>query len=60
MLFRSFADKARLFDNARPDSSWVVNGDDGTVAAMVREVPGRVFRFSVRHDEHRPYGAPDA
>jgi len=55
-----YADKARLFANAHPASRWVVNGDDLAVEAMVHDVPGRVFRFSVRHDSHRPYGAPDA
>jgi len=55
-----YADKALLFANAHAESRWVVNGDDPRVAAMVREVPGRIFRFSVRHDSHRPYGAPDA
>jgi UDP-N-acetylmuramoylalanine--D-glutamate ligase len=55
-----YADKARLFARAHPGSNWVVNGDDPRVEAMVREVAGRVLRFSVRHDLHRPYGAPDA
>jgi UDP-N-acetylmuramoylalanine--D-glutamate ligase len=55
-----YADKARLFANAHAGSRWVINGDDSGVREMAREVPGRLFRFSVRHDEHRPYGAPDA
>jgi UDP-N-acetylmuramoylalanine--D-glutamate ligase len=55
-----FADKARLFENANAESRWVVNGDDAAVEAMVRDVAGRTFRFSVRHDTHRPYGPPDA
>jgi UDP-N-acetylmuramoylalanine--D-glutamate ligase len=55
-----YADKARLFARAHPGSNWVVNGDDPRAEAMVRDVAGRILRFSVRHDEHRPYGAPDA
>ena len=42
-----FADKARLFANAVPNSVWVVNGDDKAVAAMVRDVAGHEYAFSV-------------
>ncbi|MFQ5691182.1 MAG: UDP-N-acetylmuramoyl-L-alanine--D-glutamate ligase, partial [Gemmatimonadota bacterium] len=42
-----YADKRRLFDRATPDSRWIVNADDPDVLAMVRDVPGRVYRLSV-------------
>lgn len=42
-----FADKSRLFANADPNSAWVVNADDRAVMAMVRDVAGHKFPFSV-------------
>jgi UDP-N-acetylmuramoylalanine--D-glutamate ligase len=42
-----YADKARLFANANGDSLWVVNDDDKTVMAMVRDVAGRKYPFSL-------------
>ena len=42
-----YADKARLFANARPESRWVVNADDEAVLAMARSAPGHHYRFSV-------------
>jgi len=41
-----YADKARLFANAGPDSIIVSNADDPAVQAMVAAVPGRRFTFS--------------
>jgi len=42
-----FSDKARLFANADPNSVWVVNGDDKAVMAMVRDVAGHKYSFSI-------------
>jgi UDP-N-acetylmuramoylalanine--D-glutamate ligase len=43
-----YGDKALLFRNADAGSTTVSNADDPAVQAMVREVPGRHLRFSVR------------
>ena len=45
-----FADKARLFANADPNSSWVVNADDKAVMAMVRDAAGHKYAFSLIHE----------
>ena len=42
-----FADKARLFANADPNSVWIVNADDKAVKAMVRDVAGHKYPFSI-------------
>ncbi|HEY6089761.1 MAG TPA: UDP-N-acetylmuramoyl-L-alanine--D-glutamate ligase [Gemmatimonadaceae bacterium] len=42
-----YADKARLFANADPNSAWVVNADDKAVMRMVRDVAGHKFPFSI-------------
>jgi len=42
-----YADKALLFRNATSASRWVVNADDAASLAMVEDVAGAVFRFSV-------------
>jgi UDP-N-acetylmuramoylalanine--D-glutamate ligase len=42
-----YADKARLFRNATPDSVWVSNADDPAVREMTRSVRGKHLRFSV-------------
>jgi UDP-N-acetylmuramoylalanine--D-glutamate ligase len=42
-----FSDKARLFANADANSVWVVNADDKAVTAMVRDVGGHKYSFSV-------------
>jgi UDP-N-acetylmuramoylalanine--D-glutamate ligase len=42
-----YSDKARLFANADPSSVWVVNGDDKAVTAMVRDVAGHNYSFSI-------------
>lgn len=44
-----FADKRLLFLNARPDSVWVLNGDDHAVLEMARGKPGITRLFSVAH-----------
>lgn len=41
-----FRDKARLFQNATPESRWVLNGDQPEVEAMAGSAPGARFRFS--------------
>jgi UDP-N-acetylmuramoylalanine--D-glutamate ligase len=43
-----YADKERLFLNARPESVWVVNRDDAAVLAMSEGRAGRRLRFSIR------------
>ena len=43
-----YGDKALLFRNADGDSVTVSNADDPAVRDMVRRVPGRHLRFSVR------------
>jgi UDP-N-acetylmuramoylalanine--D-glutamate ligase len=45
-----YADKARLFLNAAPSSTWVLNGDDPEVEALAGTAPGHRFRFSVAGD----------
>jgi UDP-N-acetylmuramoylalanine--D-glutamate ligase len=42
-----FADKARLFANADPNSAWVVNADDKAVMTMVRDAAGHKYPFSL-------------
>ncbi len=42
-----YADKARLFANADPNSVWVVNEDDKAVMRMVRDVAGHKYPFSL-------------
>jgi len=46
-----YADKARLFDNAKMDSLWVLNGDQEGVEALAGEAPGGRFRFSTAGSE---------
>ena len=41
-----YADKARLFANATPDSRWVCNADDRRVVDTAKGVNGSQFRFS--------------
>jgi UDP-N-acetylmuramoylalanine--D-glutamate ligase len=50
-----YADKARLFANANGDSLWVVNDDDKAVMAMVRDVAGRKYPFSLTSEEAPGY-----
>ena len=42
-----YADKARLFLHAADDSTWVVNGDDGTAMALASKVEGTLRKFSI-------------
>jgi len=46
-----YADKSRLFENATPDSSWILNGDSPEVEALAGDAPGRRFRFSTEGAE---------
>jgi UDP-N-acetylmuramoylalanine--D-glutamate ligase len=43
-----YADKALLFRHAGAASIWVTNADDAAVGDMVKGVPGRHLRFSIR------------
>jgi UDP-N-acetylmuramoylalanine--D-glutamate ligase len=43
-----YADKALLFRHASAESVWVTNADDSAVRDMIRRVPGRHLRFSIR------------
>lgn len=47
---RYYADKARLFTNARPHSTWVLNGDDPAVDELAGDAPGRRLYFRVASD----------
>jgi UDP-N-acetylmuramoylalanine--D-glutamate ligase len=42
-----YRDKAHLFDNARPHSTWVLNGEDPDVLALAGDAPGRRLLFRV-------------
>jgi UDP-N-acetylmuramoylalanine--D-glutamate ligase len=56
-----YADKARLFANARSSSAFVLNADDPGVVAMAEGVAGRHFTFSVagREADAELLGGPD-
>ncbi len=41
-----YGDKARLFQNATPDSRWVLNGDDPKVEALAGSAPGTRYYFA--------------
>lgn len=43
-----YADKAHLFDNARPHSTWVLNGEDEKVLELAGNAAGRRVYFRVR------------
>ncbi len=45
-----YADKARLFANADPNSAWVVNEDDKAVMRMVHDVAGHKHPFSITEE----------
>jgi UDP-N-acetylmuramoylalanine--D-glutamate ligase len=45
-----YADKARLFANADPNSAWVVNEDDNAVMRMVHDVAGHKYPFSITEE----------
>lgn len=40
-------DKRRLFDAGDANTTWVLNGDDGAVLEMARDVPGARLTFSL-------------
>jgi UDP-N-acetylmuramoylalanine--D-glutamate ligase len=42
-----YGDKAHLFDRARPDDVWVLNGEDPAVLALPGSAPGRRLVFRV-------------
>lgn len=42
-----YADKARLFGNATPESRWVLNGEDACALELPGAAPGRRYRFHV-------------
>jgi UDP-N-acetylmuramoylalanine--D-glutamate ligase len=50
-----YADKARLFDNATPESRWVLDGDDPAVDALAGDAPGK--RYYARTDAAHDAGA---
>jgi len=43
-----YADKRRLFRNARAEHHWVLNGDDAGVLDLARGIAGRTAHFSLR------------
>lgn len=46
-----YADKARLFRNATPQSTWVLNADDAELRSMMPHIPaGLCLRFSVKQE----------
>jgi UDP-N-acetylmuramoylalanine--D-glutamate ligase len=49
-----YADKARFFDNATPDTSWVLNAEVPEVEELAGDAPGRRYRFGldVEDDTH--------
>lgn len=46
-----YADKAKLFANARPDSRWVLNGDQPEVERLTGNARGKRYRFSLGQGE---------
>lgn len=50
-----YADKALLFRNATPGSTWITNADDPEVQRMARGVPGAHQQFSVRRSAEAWY-----
>lgn len=45
-----YADKAHIFDNATPDSAWVLNAEDADVIALAGDAPGRRYFFRTHSD----------
>ena len=45
-----YADKAHLFDNARPHSTWVLNAEDREAVELAGEAPGRRVFFRIRSE----------
>jgi UDP-N-acetylmuramoylalanine--D-glutamate ligase len=53
-----YAAKARFFNNAGPDSHWVLNGEDDGVLHLAHGHPGDVFHFRVESElQHGEDGA---
>jgi UDP-N-acetylmuramoylalanine--D-glutamate ligase len=50
-----YADKARLFDTASENPTWVLNADDAAVLELAAGVPGRRLTYSVQGEV--PVGA---
>jgi len=42
-----YADKARLFRNARPESRWVLNAEDARARGLAGDAPGERYHFRV-------------
>jgi UDP-N-acetylmuramoylalanine--D-glutamate ligase len=51
-----YADKARLFERATPESRWVLNGEDDEVLRLAGDAPGRRYLF---HVDTRPAADAD-
>jgi UDP-N-acetylmuramoylalanine--D-glutamate ligase len=49
-----YGDKKRLFENAGPESQWVLNGDSPAVEALAGDAVGRRFRFSTKDMADNP------
>ena len=49
-----YADKKKLFLNARPESAWILNGDSDEVEELAGEAAGDRFRFSIRNPGAKP------
>ncbi len=43
-----YADKGRIFENATPESRWVLPGDQPEVDRLAGDAPGERYRFSLR------------
>src|SRR5690606_12285584 len=43
-----YADKARLFDNATSESTWVLNGEEADVLSLAADAPGARYVFRVQ------------
>jgi UDP-N-acetylmuramoylalanine--D-glutamate ligase len=48
-----YADKAKLFRNATPQSVWVLNGEDEEVLLLAKDAPGERRFFVVKPDSKR-------
>ncbi len=52
-----YADKARLFGNARPESQWVLNAENPAVPALAGDAPGtrHLVRYANSHNDGGDY-----
>ncbi len=48
-----YADKARLFRNARPESRWVLNADNPRVPALAGDAPGTRLTVGLDASDHQ-------